>query len=133
MVRTGSDVEPDVDVFVLDLFGVVITFDNDIVYSRLARHCADPNDAVRHLDGLMAGRDVIAGRVTLPQVHRQLVDELGLALTSPEFEQAWLEPYSGPMPGMADLIGTLAETTASCCCPTSTGATGRSCVRCSPN
>jgi HAD superfamily hydrolase (TIGR01509 family) len=97
-----------VEALVFDLFGVVAAFDNDIVYARLARHCADPDDAFRRLNGLMASRDVITGRLTLPDVHRRLVDAHGYTLGYPEFETAWLAPYSWPMPGMAGLLGALA-------------------------
>jgi HAD superfamily hydrolase (TIGR01509 family) len=92
------------EVFIFDLFGVLISFDNDIVPSRLARHCADPADALVRLDGLMAARDVITGKSTLAQIHRQLVNRQGLTLSFPEFEAAWLEPYSEAMPGMAELV-----------------------------
>lgn len=101
--------ESDLEAFVLDLFGVIISFDNDIVYSRLARRCADPEGAVRNLDGLMAGHDVVTGQLSLRQVHRRLVDAYGLAMDYPQFEAAWLEPYSEPMPGMADLVTILSE------------------------
>ncbi len=102
------DADLDVDVIIFDLFGVIIGFDNDIVYSRLARHCADPDDASTKLDGLMAGREVITGQLTLPQIHRRLVDAHGLSLAFPDFEAAWLEPYSWPLDGMAALVERLA-------------------------
>ncbi|WP_162931313.1 HAD family hydrolase [Streptomyces sporangiiformans] len=100
---------PRVEAFVFDLFGVIISFDNDIVPARLARHCTDPDEALQHLEGLMARPEIITGEVTLHQVHRRLVDVHGLALTYPQFEAAWLEPYSWPMPGMADLVKALSE------------------------
>ncbi len=99
----------DVNVFIFDLFGVVIAFDNDIVYSRLARHCGNPVEAFGRLNGLMASHDVITGALTLPQIHRQLVETQGLTLDFSEFETAWLEPYSQAMPGMASLLGKLSE------------------------
>ena len=101
--------EPHIEAFIFDLFGVIIAFDNDIVPARLARHCTDPDDALRRFDGLMARREIITGEVTLHQVHRQLVDAHGLTLTYPQFEAAWLEPYSWPMPGMADFVKALSE------------------------
>lgn len=102
-----TDTLPEIEALVFDLFGVMIDFDNDIVYARLARHCADPPDAFRRLNGLMAGRDVITGKLTLPQIHQTLVDTHGLSLAYPDFEAAWLEPYSWAMPGMADLVQRL--------------------------
>jgi len=38
---------PDVSAFIFDLFGVVIAFDNDLMYRRLAQHCTDPGDTRR--------------------------------------------------------------------------------------
>ena len=98
---------PDVDVFIFDLFGVMISFDNDFVYPRLAKHCDDTADAFVRLNGLMAGRDIVTSKSTLPEVHQRLVEALGLTLTYPEFEAAWLEPYSQAMPGMAELVKAL--------------------------
>lgn len=92
-----------------DLFGVIIGFDNDIVYRRLAAHCTDSARAFRELNGLMAAPDVITGKATLPEIHRSLVERHGLRLEYPAFETAWLEPYSWPMPHMAELLMTLAE------------------------
>jgi FMN phosphatase YigB (HAD superfamily) len=79
---------PHLEAVIFDLFGVLIAFDNDIVPGRLAVHCADPDDALRRLDGLMARREIITGELTLHQVHRQLVDQHGLKLTYPQFEAA---------------------------------------------
>jgi hypothetical protein len=33
-------------VFVFDLFGVVILFDDSIVYRRIAKYCDDPDQAL---------------------------------------------------------------------------------------
>ena len=99
----------DVDVFVFDLFGVVIAFDDTIAYARLARHCADPDGAAGQLDGLLAGDDFGTGRLTLAEIHRQLVDAQGLTLSYPAFEATWREPYTWAMPGMAPLLNRLAD------------------------
>jgi HAD superfamily hydrolase (TIGR01509 family) len=99
---------PLVDALVLDLFGVLTRFDNDLVPARLARHCEDPDDAVLGLAGLMARHEVITGRVTLPEIHKGLVTGYGFSAPYRDFEEAWLTPYSGPMPGMAPLIEALA-------------------------
>jgi HAD superfamily hydrolase (TIGR01509 family) len=98
----------DVDVFVFDLFGVVIDFDDAIFYSRLARHCPDPAAATARLDGVLAGYDFGTGRATLAAVHRQLVAAHGLTLSYLEFEAVWREPYTWAMPGMAPLLERLA-------------------------
>ncbi len=101
--------ESEIEVLVFDLFGVIISFDDDLVTARLARNCADPADAFERLHKLTARHDVITGASTLPQVHREVVDAFGLTLSYPEFEAAWLEPYSEPIPGMADLVRALSE------------------------
>lgn len=97
-----------VDVLIFDLFGVLIEFDNDIVYRRLARHCRDEEDAFVRLNGVMADDDIITGRLSLPELHAQLAATLGLTLTYDAFLAAWNEPYSRALPGMADLLQRLA-------------------------
>ena len=101
--------ESEIEVLVFDLFGVIISFDDDLVTARLARNCADSADAFERLHKLTARHDVITGASTLPQVHREVVDAFGLTLSYPEFEAAWLEPYSEAIPGMADLVRALSE------------------------
>lgn len=96
------------DALIFDLFGVMLAFDNDRVYARLARHCADPAAALPRLNGVMARRDVITGRTTLRALHAELAATHGLALDYAGFVAAWKEPYSWPMPGMAKLVRSLA-------------------------
>ncbi len=96
-----------IEVLVFDLFGVLIAFDDDLVTARLARHCADPDDAFGRLHKLTARHDIITGASPLPEVHRELVDTHGLTLSYPEFEAAWLQPYHEPIPGMAELVKAL--------------------------
>ena len=98
-----------IEVLVFDLFGVLISFDDDLVIARLARHCADPADAFDRLHKLTARLDIITGESTLPQVHRELVETHGLTLSYPEFEAAWLEPYHEAIPGMAELVEALSR------------------------
>lgn len=98
-----------VEAFIFDLFGVLISFDEDMVYSRLARHCANPAEAFENLNGVMSARDVITGKRTLRQIHQQLASAHGLTLDFAGFESAWLEPYSAPMPGMAELVRNLSS------------------------
>jgi HAD superfamily hydrolase (TIGR01509 family) len=94
---------------IFDLFGVVISFDEDIVYTRLARHCDNPERTLTAMRGLVSQDILIRGRQTLSQLHEQLRALYGLRLDLPVFEAAWLEPYSGPMLGMAALIESLAS------------------------
>ena len=99
----------EIDVIVFDLFGVLISFDDDLVIERLARHCDDPAGAFRRQHKLTASYDVITGHSTLPDTHQRLVEAEGLGLSYAEFEAAWLEPYSQPIPGMAQLVETLSR------------------------
>ncbi|MXY88760.1 MAG: HAD family phosphatase [Dehalococcoidia bacterium] len=98
-----------IDVIVFDLFGVLISFDDDLVIERLARHCDDPAGAFRRLHKLTASQDIITGQSTLPQVHQRLAEAEGLKLSYADFEAAWLEPYSQAIPGMAELVETLSR------------------------
>ena len=98
-----------IEVLVFDLFGVLISFDDDLVIARLARHCADPTDASERLHQLTARHDVVTGATPLPEVHRELVETHRLDLSYPEFEAAWLEPYHHPIPGMAELVEALSR------------------------
>lgn len=108
-VRAVHDSAQKIDTLIFDLFGVVISFDEDIVYGRLAPHCAHPGAALPALRGLVSQRDLITGRRSLDQLHQQLVAAHGLALNRRDFKAVWLQPYSEPMPGMADLIRTLSK------------------------
>lgn len=99
----------DIQCIVFDLFGVLISFDDDLVIARLAPHCADPTGAFERLHKLTARLDIITGESTLPQVHRELVETHGLTLSYPEFEAAWLEPYHEAIPGTAALVEALSR------------------------
>lgn len=98
---------PHPEAFIFDLFGVMISFDNNVVYRRLAEHCSEPAEAFRVLDGLMSGLNVITGRQSLHQTHALLQATLGLRLDFNAFVEAWNAPYSASMPGMSDLIARL--------------------------
>lgn len=99
--------DSDIEVIVFDLFGVLISFDADILTARLAPHCHDPDEAFGRLHKLTA--PLITGESTLPEVHRVVVDAEGLTMSYSEFEAAWLEPYHKAMPGMADLVSVLSK------------------------
>jgi hypothetical protein len=57
----------------------------------------------------MSRREIITGEVTLQEIHQRLVAAYGLELAYVEFEAAWLQPYSTPMPGMAELVRGLSN------------------------
>lgn len=97
------------DALIFDLFGVVIAFDDQLVYERLAEHCANPAAALVAMRDLVSQPDLIRGQRTLEDVHQHLVTAYGLRLSSSAFKAAWLEPYSAPMPGMKDLLDELSS------------------------
>ena len=58
----------DKSVYVFDLFGVVISFDDTIVCERIARHCRDPQTAFRGLEDVVSTRRLITGAMTLNEL-----------------------------------------------------------------
>ena len=92
---------------IFDLFGVVISFDEGSVYRRLAVHCGEPATAFAALQGLVSTPELVTGRLSLRQLHRQLVVAHGLALDYGAFHESWLTPYTAAMPGIASLLGEL--------------------------
>jgi 2-haloacid dehalogenase len=96
-----------VTTLVFDLFGVLISFDNEQVYARLAAHCENPKQAFTRMTGLMARKEIITGKRTLSEIHQELVDTHGMTLGFAAFQSAWLEPYHAPMVGMRELVADL--------------------------
>ena len=94
-------------VFVFDLFGVVISFDDSIVYRRIAKYCDDPDRAMPTLEDLVSCPKLITGQLTLFEIHRGLVENHGLSLTPNEFDELWREPYSESMVGMGIVLEAL--------------------------
>lgn len=98
-----------IDCLVLDLFGVVIAFDDEIVCRRLACHSPSPEKALSVLRNIVSDADLIRGRKTLPQLHAELSETVRLRLDYAMFLSEWCEPYTAPMPGMAQLIERLSR------------------------
>ncbi len=92
---------------ILDLFGVLVAFDESLVYKRIARCCISPQDAFRQLLNLVSDPDLIRGKEPIEDVHSRLKRDLGLRASIDEFLQLWREPYSEPMPGMRSLLRRL--------------------------
>lgn len=96
-----------IDCVILDLFGVIVTFDDRLVYDRLAQHCAEPHTAIEHMFNLVSEPNLICGRTSLQQLHARLVAEMGLSASLKEFESMWVASYSEPMPGIRELLRQL--------------------------
>lgn len=98
-----------IEAVIFDLFGVIVAFDDLLVYGRIAQHCSNPASAAEHMRDLVSEPSLIRGRTTLKQLHAQLVFDLGLTSSLQEFETMWSTSYSEPMPGIRDLIRQLSN------------------------
>jgi HAD superfamily hydrolase (TIGR01509 family) len=95
---------PKIRALIFDLFGVVISFDENSVYRRLASHCRDPELTFRAIHGLVSTPELITGQWTLKHLHQKLKSEQGLSLNLHQFAEEWLTPYTAAMPGVAELL-----------------------------
>jgi putative hydrolase of the HAD superfamily len=96
-----------VKTLIFDFFGVVVAFDEDILYRRIASHCPDPTSVCKALHGLPSTPSLIEGRTTLEEVHAQLVAAYDLSASFESFQSIWLEQYSWPMADFAPLLEEL--------------------------
>jgi HAD superfamily hydrolase (TIGR01509 family) len=92
---------------ILDLFGVIVTFDDGLVYDRIAQRCENPATATEYMNNLVSEPNLICGRRSLQQVHAHLAEYLKLNAPFNEFEAMWLASYSEAMPGIRDLLRQL--------------------------
>lgn len=106
---TNSSSAVEIRSLIFDLFGVVISFDENSVYRRLANHCPNSETAFKGMQGLVSTPDLITGRLTLEQLHQRLVADHGLALEYEAFHNNWLTPYTAAMPGVASMLRELSE------------------------
>jgi HAD superfamily hydrolase (TIGR01509 family) len=97
-----------IDCLILDLFGVIVAFDDQLVYERIAQRCSKPREAAHRMLNLVSDPDLIRGGTTLPQLHARPVAEPGLRASVQEFHAMWTASYSEPMPGMRALLRDLA-------------------------
>jgi putative hydrolase of the HAD superfamily len=98
-----------IEAIIFDFFGVLVSYDDQIVADRTAEFCSEPGRARIELFDLPSARDLVAGRLSLQELHALIVSRFGLALDYPAFVELWKQPYSRPMPGMAALIGQLSK------------------------
>lgn len=96
-----------IEALILDLFGVIVAFDDGLVYDRIAQRCATPATATAYMLNLVLNPSLIRGRTSLHQVHAQLVADLRLNVSLDDFEAMWLASYSEPMPGVRELLRQL--------------------------
>lgn len=98
------------ELLIFDLFGVVISFDDDLVHRRLAAKSADPENAFSAMQDLVSCDDLICGRKTFQQLRSEMIDRFNLSLSDSDFHAIWCQSYTSPMPGMADLLKVLSST-----------------------
>jgi HAD superfamily hydrolase (TIGR01509 family) len=96
-----------VEALIFDLFGVIVAFDDGLVYDRIAQLCATPDAAVEYMSEFVSEPNLIRGRISLAHLHGRLVADLKLTASLDEFESMWLASYSEPIPGMRDLLRQL--------------------------
>ena len=106
---TNSSPAGEIRTLIFDLFGVVIAFDENSVYQRLAKYCPDSEMSFIGMQGLVSTPDLITGRMTLRQLHQRLVADHGLALDYEAFHDSWLTPYTSAMPGVASVLRELSK------------------------
>lgn len=104
---TNSSPTREIRTLIFDLFGVLIAFDENSVYRRLAEYCRDSETAFLGMQGLVSTPDLITGRLTLTQIYQQLVTDHGLTLSYEAFHISWLTPYTTAMTGVASMLQEL--------------------------
>ena|SRR5437868_1410534 len=98
-----------VEAIIFDFFGVIVEYDETILNRRLAPFCPDPEAALAAMGNLGAERDVNTGEATIADVHQRVAAQFGLEMPLDDFERAWSESYSWPMPGMDNLLRELSQ------------------------
>jgi len=95
--------------FIFDLFGVVIAFDDQLVYRRIAEYCSSFDAAMIALDDLVSHPELITSQISLVEVYNQVVETCAYSQSFNLFRSQWLEPYSHSMDGMSEILHGLAS------------------------
>ena len=98
---------PRYEALVFDLGGVIASHDNNLLYRSIAARCTAP-DALARIRGAVADRDLGTGRIAVREIHRRLVDTLGLAADWPGFAELWCS-HLGLDAEMLDYVEALAR------------------------
>lgn len=96
-------------VFIFDLFGVVISFDDQLVYRRISEHCPRPDAAMVVLDDLVSHPQLITSQISLVDIHNYVVEVCAYSKSYNDFMSHWLEPYTDSMDGMSEILQGLAS------------------------
>jgi len=95
--------------FIFDLFGVVISFDDKLVYRRIAEHCESFDVAMSSLEDLVSHPDLIMSKIALLDIYAYVVDTCGFSLSFDDFQSVWLEPYTESVVGMESILRGLSS------------------------
>lgn len=98
-----------IECLIFDLFGVIVCFDDKLVYERISQGCSNSQNAFANLTGLVSTPDLVSGKASLRDLYQWLVSEFGLKFSFEEFQTVWQVSYSEPMPGMRDLLNQLSS------------------------
>jgi putative hydrolase of the HAD superfamily len=97
-----------VPTFIFDLGGVIVRHDNALLYDRLAAQCAEPLSARERLADGVHDRIVGTGRLSIPDLHRRLVEDYGFSARYDAFLEIWSSHFSEE-PGMETVLRSLAQ------------------------
>jgi HAD superfamily hydrolase (TIGR01509 family) len=98
-----------VEAVIFDFFGVLVDYDEAILHGRLAPFCLNPALALATMGNLGSDPDINTGVATLEILLEKVVAQHGLNMALADFERAWVESYSWPMPGMDELLDELSR------------------------
>jgi putative hydrolase of the HAD superfamily len=96
-----------ISTFIFDVGGVIVRHDNDLLYDRLAAFCLDPMTARSQLANGVHDRIVGTGQLTIPALHRRLVEDYGFSGRYDAFLEIWSSHFSEE-PAMAPLLAAIA-------------------------
>lgn len=91
---------------IFDVGGVLVRHDNELLYDRLAAHCADPFAARVKLADAVHDEIIGTGRLSVADLHGRLVLEYGLSVPYESFLGIWSSHFS-PEPDMEPVIEAL--------------------------
>jgi len=86
---------------------VLVRHDNALLYDRLAAYCADPLAAREQLADGVHDRIVGTGQMSIPELHKRLVEEYGFEARYDAFLGLWSSHFSEE-PDMEPLLRALA-------------------------
>jgi HAD superfamily hydrolase (TIGR01509 family) len=96
------------DCLIFDLFGVLVAFDDRLVYDQIAQRCTNPGAVAKELQDLVSEPNLIRGHTSFAELEKRLRQKFGFKGSTQDFERIWKSSYSEPMPGIRGLLLQLA-------------------------